>query len=244
MNFFGLTDTGSVRRDNQDSYAIRVPDDRMAVAVVCDGMGGAQAGNVASAVAVESFAAAAEDACREELPESDGAWERLAVAACKKANQVVFELSQSNPEYAGMGTTLVGALVLPEKLFVVNVGDSRAYLIRNGEIHQITRDHSLVQLLVSRGELTAEQARVHPKKNLITRALGVDPEVQSDVFCVPAGPGDRLVLCSDGLTNLISDEELLETCREGEPETCCRYLMARTLELGAPDNVTIVMAQL
>ena len=244
MNLFGLTDTGLVRKDNQDSYAIRELDEQLAVAVVCDGMGGAQAGNVASAVAVEAFAAFVEEAVRQSPPQDGAQREELMRAACRKANQVVYTLSRSDPECQGMGTTLVGALLLPEEICLVNVGDSRGYLIREEGIRQMTRDHSLVQVLVARGELTPEQARVHPKKNLITRALGVDAQVQADVFRFSARPGDRLLLCSDGLSNVLSDQQLLEFSRSGEEEDCCRRMMARTLELGAPDNVTIVMAQM
>lgn len=244
MNLFGLTDTGKVRADNQDSYAIRVLDDDLAVAVVCDGMGGAQAGNVASAVAVETFAAAVEEACRQQLPETEREREHLMREACYKANQVVHDLSLSTPEYHGMGTTLVGLLIQGDAACVVNVGDSRAYLFREGTSRQLTLDHSLVQLLVSRGELTPEQARVHPKKNFITRALGVDAEVRADIFHLSVCPGDRLMLCSDGLSNVLSDQQLLEDCAAGELEDCCRRMMVQTLDDGAPDNVTMVLAQL
>lgn len=244
MMLFGLTDTGAVRQHNQDSYTIRELSQQLAVAVVCDGMGGAQAGNVASAVAVEAFAAAVEDACLAGPPASGPDRQALLGQACRKANQVVFELAEREPGYHGMGTTLVGALIQPDQVSVVNIGDSRAYVIRGNDIRQITQDHSLVQAMVARGELTREQARVHPKKNLITRALGVEAEVEADLFQMSAQPGDRLLLCSDGLSNVLSDEELLELCRGGLLEERCRHLMARTLELGAPDNVSIVMAQL
>lgn len=244
MMLFGLTDTGAVRQDNQDSYAIRELSQQLAVAVVCDGMGGAQAGNVASAVAVEAFADAVEEACLAGPPGSGPDRQALLDQACRKANRVVFELSEREPGYHGMGTTLVGALIQPGQLSLANIGDSRAYLLQGGGIRQITQDHSLVQAMVARGDLTREQARVHPKKNLITRALGVEAEVEADFFQVTAQSGDRLLLCSDGLSNVLPDSELLELCREGQLEECCRRLMARTLELGAPDNVSIVMAQL
>ena len=244
MKVFGLTDTGVVRKENQDSYAIRALNDRLAVAVVCDGMGGAQAGNVASAVAVETFAAAVEDSCRQSPPQDATDRERLMRAASQKANRVVYEVSEDNPEYRGMGATLVGALILPDGITLVNIGDSRAYVIRGETIRQITRDHSLVQALVARGELTQEEARVHPKKNLITRALGVDPEVSEDAFQVQAQPGDRLLLCSDGLSNVLSDQQILELSRGEDLEESCRRLLTSTLEAGAPDNVTVVMARL
>lgn len=245
MNVFGLTDIGSLRKDNQDSYAIRVLDDHLVVAVVCDGMGGAQAGNVASAVAVEAFCAAVEDSCRQGVPDGQKARGELLLSACRKANSQVFELSSSNQEYQGMGTTLVAALVLPDEIFVTNVGDSRCYLIGGDAIRQVTRDHSLVQMLVDRGEISQEEARTHPQKNLITRALGVEADVACDLYRISPGGNSHLLLCSDGLSNVLPDEVLLrEVALHPEPETACRSLMALTLEQGAPDNVTAVLMRL
>ena len=246
MKLFGVTDVGCHRKDNQDSYAFRELNDQAAVLVVCDGMGGAQAGSVASAVAVEAFAAAVEEQFASGGPEDDPVWREDVLAhACERANRQVYDLARSNPEYQGMGTTLVAALALPGESYVVNVGDSRCYLLENGMIRQVTVDHSLVQLLVDRGEITAEEARVHPRKNLITRALGVDSMVACDLLRVETGPGSRLLLCSDGLTNVLRDQVLLQTSvDEAEPEGLCRSLLSMTLEQGAPDNVTVVLAEL
>lgn len=246
MKLFGVTDVGCHRRDNQDSYAYRQLDDQVAMLVVCDGMGGAQAGKVASAVAVEAFTAAVEELFAAGAPEDDpGWWEDILALACDRANRQVYELSRTKPEYDGMGTTLVAALALPGESHVVNVGDSRCYLIEHEMIRQVTVDHSLVQLLVDRGEITAEEARVHPKKNLITRALGVDSEVECDLLRIETGSGSRLLLCSDGLTNVLTDQILLHTSVDtAEPEELCRSLLRMTLEQGAPDNVTVVLAQL
>ena len=246
MKLFGVTDTGCHRRDNQDSYALRQLSDQAALLVVCDGMGGAQAGSVASAVAAEAFIAAVEEQFVLGAPEDNPGWlDDILAAACDRANRKVYELSQTDPGYQGMGTTLVAALALPGESHVINVGDSRCYLIEYGMLRQVTVDHSLVQLLVDRGEITAEEARVHPKKNLITRALGVDSEVECDLLRVETGPGSRLLLCSDGLTNVLTDQVLLQTAAdEAEPEGLCRSLLRMTLERGAPDNVTVVLAQL
>ena len=246
MKLFGVSDTGCHRKDNQDSYTFRELGDQVALLVVCDGMGGAQAGSVASTVAVEAFTAAVEEQFAAGAPEDDpGWWEDILALACDRANRQVYELSQTNPEYQGMGTTLVAAIVLTGESYVVNVGDSRCYLIAHEMIRQVTVDHSLVQLLVDRGEITAEEARVHPRRNLITRALGVDSEVDCDLLRVETGPGSRLLLCSDGLTNVLTDWILLHTSvDEAEPEGLCRRLLRMTLEQGAPDNVTIVLAQL
>jgi protein phosphatase len=240
-----LTDIGAVRKDNQDSYAIRVLDDRLAVLVVCDGMGGARAGNVASAVAVESFCSAVEERCRDGVPTGQEQRGQLLRAACRRANSEVHDLSLTNREYMGMGTTLVAALILPDEIYVLNVGDSRCYLLGEGGIQQLTRDHSLVQALVDRGELTPDQARFHPKKNLITRALGVESEVSCDLYQVDRAEYSHLLLCSDGLSNVLSDQIIAQAVtRAPEPEDACRALLALTMEEGAPDNVTAVLARL
>lgn len=245
MDIYGLTDIGLVRKNNQDSYAIRIFDDHSAVAVVCDGMGGANAGNVASAVSVEAFAAAAEAAFREGIPADAGERELVMHALAHHANAQVHRLSLDNPEYDGMGTTLVGFLVLEGTVYVVNVGDSRCYCCSEGKLEQISVDHSLVQALVDRGQITPEEARTHPQKNVITRAVGTDRKVASDVFSITPKTGDRLLLCSDGLTNMVPDQVICEELsRDGTPEDAARRLLTLAYEAGATDNVTIVVAQL
>lgn len=245
MNLFGLTDTGLVRKNNQDSYAIRVLDDNLAIAVICDGMGGAQAGNVASAVAVEAFAAALESACKDGIPPDAERKRELLRAACKAANTRVYELACANPEYAGMGTTLVAALILSHEIYVVNVGDSRCYIWSEGELKQVTTDHSLVQALVDIGDITPEEARTHPKKNLITRALGIEEGVASDVFQLERKPQSVLLLCSDGMSNVVADETIKEVLgRQMPPQPTAAELLSLAVEQGAPDNVTIITAQL
>jgi len=245
MNLYGLTDIGLVRKNNQDSYAIRIIDEDLAIAVVCDGMGGAQAGNVASAVAVEAFSAALEDSCKQGLPPDRERKEELLRAACKTANTTVYELSVSNPEYEGMGTTLVGALILSHEIYIVNVGDSRCYIYTDGGLQQVTSDHSLVQALVDCGDITPEEARTHPKKNLITRALGTEDTIRSDVFQLERRPGDIMLLCSDGLSNIITEDVLAqELSAMTSCENSSRNLLSLAVEQGAPDNVTVVLAQL
>ena len=208
-------------------------------------MGGAQAGSVASSVAVEEFTAAVEEALSGGVPGDPALRERVLTDACRRANDRVYGLSREKPEYEGMGTTLVAALALPGAAHLVHVGDSRAYVLGNNTIRQATVDHSLVQLLVDRGEITPDQARVHPRKNLITRALGVDSQVECDLGRLELRPGCRLLLCSDGLTNTMDDETLLRVSgRERSPEGLCQALLDLALERGAPDNVTVVLAQL
>ncbi len=245
MNLYGLTDIGLVRRNNQDSYAIRVLDDDLAIAVVCDGMGGAQAGNVASAVAVEAFAATLEDACKQGLPPDVERKYEMLRGACRAANSQVFELSRNNLEYQGMGTTLVAAMPLSHEVYVINVGDSRCYILSEGKLTQITCDHSLVQALVDCGDITPEEARTHPQKNLITRALGIEESVRSDVFRVERKEGDVLLLCSDGLSNVVTDDVLQQELSQlTSPEETARKLLALAVEQGAPDNVTVILTQL
>ncbi|MDO4516924.1 MAG: Stp1/IreP family PP2C-type Ser/Thr phosphatase [Bacillota bacterium] len=242
VSLWGLTDRGLVRRDNQDACAYELREGAYAWAVVCDGMGGAAAGDLASAMAVSRFRN--HMVCLEEPEEyqEEGA---LLVQATEAANRAVYLKAGTNRAYAGMGTTLVGALLRENTLWVVNVGDSRAYHITRGVIQRITRDHSVVEDLVRKGDITPEEARHHPQKNLITRALGTARQVQVDLFQRQVEEGDAVLLCSDGLVNVVTDEEIRkEILAGGTPEEICRRLLARTLEEGAPDNVTIVLLQL
>ena len=243
MNVWGMTDVGLTRQENQDAYAVYTDQDNgFTVGVVCDGMGGPGGGKLASELAVETFLAV----CRERLRADMSARnvQTVAESAVQEANAVIYRRACSDRLW-GMGTTLVAALILPGAVCMANIGDSRGYVLENDSIRQVTADHSLVQLLVDRGEITPAQARVHPQKNLITRALGVDSEVECDLTWLEPGEGGRLLLCSDGLTNVLEDETILELSgREGSPEGLCRALLSLTLERGAPDNVTVVLAQL
>ena len=239
MNVWGITDRGKIREQNQDAFAHEVLPDGRVIALVCDGMGGARAGNIASTMAVEVFMDAFH---RTQEREPDR--ERLERAA-DQANSQVFQRSAEDERCVGMGTTLVAALAGPEEALILNEGDSRAYHISEAEgISQVTRDHSLVEDLVQRGELTRDQARVHPHKNLITRALGAEPALRADMFRQELSPGDFLLLCSDGLSNVVSEQEILyEVVHGGEACTCCRRLLDIALHRGAPDNVTAVLIQ-
>ncbi len=150
--------------------------------------------------------------------------------------------AQKESDCYGMGTTLVGAVVTPQNAVIVNVGDSRAYKISSAGIEQITRDHSLVEEMLERGELTREEARFHPSKNLITRALGTEPHIKPDIFTVLVEEGDFIMLCTDGLTNVMDDQEILfEVMHGGDPALCCERLVETCNNRGGPDNITIVM---
>lgn len=240
---WGMTDRGIVRRENQDSCAYEIlADGALAWGVVCDGMGGAKAGDVASKMAVEAFCTQ-----MDQLKDLEGQppAENLLQAAAEDANRVVYLKAQTDDDCIGMGTTLVGLILQGTALWVVNVGDSRAYRVSQGEIHRITRDHSVVEDLVARGDLTPDEARYHPQKNLITRALGTARRVKADLFQETVSPGDILLLCSDGLINQMTDQEICQEIQAGgTPQEICQRLVKRTLDSGAPDNVTVVLFQL
>ncbi len=241
MNLWGVSDVGAVRKQNQDAYYITEASATVPFAVVCDGMGGAKAGNVASTVAVESFVST----LSEGLAMPGAAVEPLLCQAVDRANELVCYRAEVDAACRGMGTTLVAAVVEDELVRLVNVGDSRGYRIGPDGIVQVTRDHSVVEDLVERGEITHEQARSHPKKNLITRALGAEPTVQADLYTLERRAGEMILLCSDGLSNVVTDQELLfELLHGGPPEEGCRRLLNLALSRGAPDNVTAVLIQL
>lgn len=245
MNYFGITDKGKVRKNNQDIFLcedIRLIDS--VLLAVCDGMGGAKSGNIASAMTADVF----KDTILENI-DVFGDAEALAVqmkCAAEKANTVVHEKSITDADCSGMGTTLVAAIVNNEGAVVLNIGDSRAYLIsRSNGISQITRDHSYVEDMVVRGDITREEARRHPNKNLITRAVGTSENVLADTFIVSLKEGDRLLLCSDGLSNVVEDEQLCyEILKSDDMEACCNDLVKAALDAGAPDNVTAALIRI
>jgi protein phosphatase len=229
------TDTGRQRRDNEDSAYVRVP-----LYVVADGMGGAQAGEVASALAVEEF--------RRGLPDTDDdhptAEQRLA-ARVRDANRRIYETAQVEREHSGMGTTLTAVYLDGPDLAIAHVGDSRAYVLRDGELTRLTHDHSLVEELMRRGKLTPEQAAEHPQRSIITRALGIEPDVEVDTWTYPGRAGDVVLLCSDGLTSMI-DEDLVAEVLGSEPdlERAGERLIAAANEAGGRDNITVVLFRL
>ena len=243
MDAWGLTDVGNVREQNQDAYRILTLPGKALAALVCDGMGGARAGNVASRLASEVFSGEIERSFTQDMTPDEA--ERLLRSAATLANIAVYEHAQISPEYEGMGTTLVAALVYEKGILVLNIGDSRAYLMNGDGIRCITTDHSVVELMVRRGELTPEQDKTHPSKNLITRAVGTGAQVLADVFRVTAGKNDCMLLCSDGLSNLLADQEILfEVAHGANRADCCQRLLEIAKERGAPDNVTSVLISL
>ena len=241
MQCWGMTDPGCVRPQNQDAFQIENLDKNTALCIVCDGMGGAKSGNVASTLAVEVFVEEVRRSWVSEM-ESDEA-EQMLRSAAKLANFTVYDQAQQLEEFSGMGTTLVAALIKGREVTVVNVGDSRCYHVSSNGIRRVTTDHSLVQLMVDRGDLTPEQARTYPGKNYITRAIGTEPVAQCDVFHMDVERGDFLLLCSDGVSNMMDDQEILFEVVHGiNKELCCRRLIDIGRGRGAPDNMTCVLA--
>lgn len=241
MEYFGITDKGRVRPTNQDIYRLEVrPEKESAFVLVCDGMGGANAGNVASRFAADSFladAAGALDIAPDEIMRH-----KTMLHALEKANDTVFGLAGRQPEFRGMGTTLVGAFVQGREASILNVGDSRAYLFDGETLRQVSEDHSYVEEMRRLGRISAEDARTHPQKNLITRAVGVDATVDGDLFEVELAETDILLLCSDGLTGMVEDEKIAEVlAKAGTLEDKGRELLTLALEGGGRDNITVAL---
>ena len=243
MQCWVVSDPGCTRTQNQDAYLSHKLDKNTLLCLVCDGMGGAKSGNVASTLAVEVFA---QEIIRSWVPDQDQEKiDRMMISAAKLANFTVYDQSRQFEEFTGMGTTLVAALIHGKNITILNVGDSRAYCINRDGVTQLTRDHSLVQMMVERGELTREQARNYPGKNLITRAIGTESVVACDVFHRKAEGGDCLLLCSDGLSNLVDEQEILFEVVHGlNKQQCCNSLLDIAKNRGAPDNVTCMLVQL
>ena len=237
MQYWGLTDPGCVRSQNQDTYQLELLDKNTLLCVVCDGMGGAKSGNIASTLAADVFTQEVKRSWKANMDAQEQ--EQMLRGAVKLANFTVFDQAQQFEEFTGMGTTMVAALIHGKQAIVINVGDSRAYHIDRDGITQLTEDHSLVQMMVRRGELTSEQAKHYPGKNLITRAIGTEPVAMCDVFYRKLERGDCLLLCTDGLSNQIDDQEILFEVVHGlDKSKCCQRLLDIAKKRGAPDNVT------
>ncbi len=242
MRYWALTDPGVTRDKNQDAYQIETLNKNTLLCVVCDGMGGAKSGNVASSLAADVFIQEVKRTWKPDM--SAGKLDQILEAAAKLANFTVFDQAQQFEEFQGMGTTLVAVLIHGKNATVVNVGDSRAYRIGDDGISQVTRDHSLVQMMISRGELSKERAKHYPGKNLITRAIGTEAEVSCDIFHTDAKRGDYFLLCTDGLSNMVDDQEILFEVAHGQgDEQCCERLLEIAKNRGAPDNVTSVLVR-
>ena len=241
MFIFGKTDIGLRRATNQDEYRVHVLDDDIYFGLVCDGMGGENGGNVASAVASETICQNLLCNLRSGLSDED--YKNIIVSAVSDGNVAVYDKSLEDKQYMGMGTTVVAALIKGKRCAVAHVGDSRAYLV-NENITQLTRDHSVVQSLIESGKLTPEEARFHPRKNVITRALGTEEEVQPDCSVFSVDTGDTLLLCTDGLTNFVDTGEILDIFHNNDISRAADVLVARANHNGGGDNITAVTVTL
>jgi serine/threonine protein phosphatase PrpC len=225
-NSTGLSHPGRRRRRNEDAWVCHPP-----LFAVADGMGGARGGEIASRVAATA------------LGESvDGSGEERVVALIQEANRQVYERAREDSDASGMGTTITVALFENGIVSIGHVGDSRAYLIRDRQVDQLTEDHSLVAELVRTGRLSPEEAESHPQRSVITRALGTDPDVDVDTFSVEANPGDLFLICSDGLTSMVGDEEILDVVepRRDDLDAAAKELVAAANRSGGEDNITVV----
>ena len=240
MQSWGLTDPGCVRTQNQDAFQIVQLDRSTLLCVVCDGMGGAKSGNIASSLATDVFVQEVKRVHKSGMGGEQV--EQMLRGAAKLANFTVYDQAQEVEDFGGMGTTLVAAYISGKRAAIVNVGDSRCYAVNRDGIHQITTDHSLVQMMLRRGELTEEQARFYPGKNYITRAIGTEPTVECDSFTWKLERGDALLLCTDGLHGIVDDQEILfEVVHGVNKANCCQRLLNIAKTRGAPDNVTSVL---
>lgn len=228
----GITDRGQVRDSNQDSFYI---DPNGKWCVVADGMGGHNGGETASSMTVETVVKIMENY-------KGGKCEEIMTKALTEANSLVFEKAQSDESLFGMGTTAVLCCFSKGKVTVAHVGDSRAYLVSQGTITRITKDHSVVQNLIDSGSITEEQAKDHPQKNFITRAIGTDAKVEPDFNTVEMKKGDFIVICSDGLSNMVDDPVICEIVTENPPGVAVQKLAALANINGGKDNITVVVA--
>jgi len=245
MNIWGLTDIGLVRKENQDAYEVRSSaESGHTVCVVCDGMGGPKGGRLAGKLAVKVFM----DSCLANLAAgmSEEQVREVAAFSVSAANRVIHERAEEESGLRGMGTTLVSAIIWDDRALLTNVGDSRGYLIRSDAedrgLRRITRDHSVVEQLVERGDITPEEARRHPDRNLITRAIGPDESVESDSYSVALRSGDFLLLCTDGLVDTTTDREIEREVLQDHSGSLNRLLEIAKLR-GAADNITAVLMQ-
>ena len=238
------TNSGMVRSHNEDSIAA---DGEAGLAVLADGMGGYNAGEVASGIAVELIKSEMKKALAGKKPEelNGQSAEQLITEHSTRANAAIYQAAQSQPQYSGMGTTLVVALWHDNHVSVGHVGDSRLYRLRDGVLEQVTRDHSLLQEQIDSGMITKEQARHSQNKNLVTRAVGIDPEVETEVHTYPVQPGDIFLLCSDGLNDMVIDEDIQLTLASlaANLPLAAQQLVQQANDNGGRDNVSVILVR-
>lgn len=250
MSYYGISDIGLVREENQDTFTALKLCDNAELFVVCDGMGGENGGKLASSTACDAFCDAVSKRVsavlfanrlpgrrRKDIP-------GYLIASVEHANRAVYELSKTDSSLEGMGTTLVAALIVDSVAYIVNVGDSRAYVSSSDKIKQITKDHSYVQFLVDMGRITPEEAENHPQKNIITRSVGSTENVISDIFKINLLDGQYIVLCSDGLSNAVPESDICLALMSGETlKDKTEQLVDLAKHNGSSDNITILIVK-
>ncbi len=241
MQFFSLSDLGKTRPNNEDFATTELYND-YAILILADGMGGHSGGEIASDIAVKS----AMEYIKSKLEKNLSSKEILSVLreAVKKANEEVYKASENDKELFGMGTTIDICVIKEKDVFIAHVGDSRVYKItKKGEIEKITRDHSLVEYMVETGAITPEEAAHHPQKNIITRALGTNPLVEADTFTTQIDKSDKLLLCTDGLTNMVEEERIADLLSQSKsPDSAAKSLVEEANKKGGTDNITVIVA--
>lgn len=238
MKFGVVSDIGMVRETNQDSH-FTPEDESMPLFMVADGMGGHNAGEVASGKAIEKV----EEWMKENIKELTNIKkiENSVAKSIEYANKHIFDYSKTSNIFKGMGTTLTMGYIFNNKIIIGHVGDSRAYLIKNFDIVQITQDHSLVQQLIKEGKISQKEAKSHPQRNIITRAVGIASEIKIDVFTIDVNQGNIVVLCSDGLSNMISEKELaIIFSEEKDVQRACKIVVEKAKFKGGNDNITVL----
>ena len=241
MNVYSKTDIGLMRSSNQDYCKTGELSDGCVWAVVCDGMGGANGGSTASRIAAETIAEQIKELYNTEKYRND--MEKLIKTAVAIANRRVYDMSLDVYSLSGMGTTVVVAVVKEGRVHIVHAGDSRAYLYENGSLQQITKDHSMVQELVDIGQITQEEARNHPNKNIITRALGTRENLKTDYNDVKFDKDSVLLICTDGLSNYLTDEDIAVFINESRGEELVGRLVERAKMMGGSDNITVAVIE-
>lgn len=250
MQYSAYTNMGRVRSQNQDCYMVTQFSERVWLFTVCDGMGGAQGGETASRTACERFHSNMVSGLKE-IVDRDGTHglktasnlRTLMLNSARSANQSVYELSRDDPSLEGMGTTLVSILLVHKTAYIINIGDSRAYYLSDSELTQITKDHSYVQFLIDAGQLAPEDAESHPNKNIITKSVGTRPDLEPDLYMLDTRRTDLLLLCSDGLTNMVSESDMASILSNEEIELShkAQRLAAVANIHGGADNITAVI---
>ncbi|MDR1464165.1 MAG: Stp1/IreP family PP2C-type Ser/Thr phosphatase [Oscillospiraceae bacterium] len=238
MRVTAKTDVGYVRELNEDCYSVGELPGGVVWAVICDGMGGVSGGNIASQTAVKFISDTISASYQFEM--GSRSLKNLLVSAVDNANTRLFDLAQANESLSGMGTTVVAAIVAQHTAYIAHAGDSRAYRFTDGELKQLTKDHSVVQVMVDSGQITEDEAKTHPRKNLITRALGVSDGIEVDYCEERLDPGDILLICTDGLTNAVDVDQIHSMMLRTGFYACAEELVALANRNGGPDNITVV----